>query len=148
MNKGDEVFRVAQEVAQKCRVFESRGQGAGNHVTNQAMEQIDEIIASRYGKKTVERELSSLNKQTVDFYFEDEKTIVEIEFSFSNPYPCLEKDSFKALLAKEEGYPVERLVIIGDPGSLKRSSAPAPKAIIAWLKHHHQLQVVVMELTK
>ncbi|HRG55998.1 MAG TPA: hypothetical protein PLG56_08170 [Lacunisphaera sp.] len=146
MSKVHDVFSAAQQVVRECLVFESRGQGAGNRITNQAMIRINEIVAVKHGRQTVEQVLSPLNKQSVDFYFEDEKTIVEVEFSFSNPYPCLEKDSFKALLAREQGHPVERLVIIGDPGSLGRSSAAAPQAIMAWLKEHQQLQVDVMEL--
>ena len=146
MSKVDDVFSVTQQMVRECLVFESRGQGAGNRITNQAMTRINAIIAAKHGQHTVEQALSSLNKQSVDFYFGDEKTIIEIEFSFSNPYPCLEKDSFKALLAREQGHSVERLVIIGDPGSLRRSAAAAPRAIMAWLKEHHQLHVDVMEL--
>lgn len=72
------------------------------------------------GLGVVQCSLSSNAKQSVDFYIEEEATVIEVEFSLSNPYPCLENDAFKVLLAKDEGCSIETLILVGDPGSKKR----------------------------
>jgi hypothetical protein len=73
---------------------------------------------------------------------------VEIEFSLSNPYPCLEKDAFKVMIARDAGRKIERLVFIGDPGCAKRLAAAAPKTITGWLLKQHGIAVDVIELAK
>ena len=146
-SKTQRLLEIVQEAASKHHVFESRGQGAGNHVTNDAIREINQKVKAEFGDRVVEVTLSNLSKQSVDFYFEDEGTVVEIEFSLSNPYPCLEKDAFKVLIAKENGRPITRLIFIGDPGCRKRLSSAAPQSIIKWLKKNHEIDVEVIELT-
>lgn len=147
MTKTDRVLQIIQDVADKLQVFESRGPGEGNRVTNQAVDAMNELTGKEMGSGVVQRALCSSAKQSVDFYIEDEATVIEVEFSLSNPYPCLEKDAFKVLLAKSEGCPVTTLVLVGDPGCIKRLSAPAPRAISEWLMRQHNISVRVVELT-
>lgn len=137
---------LAQESADRFDVFTPRGPGIGNSVTNDALKHLNSLVIGEFGQHVVQQTLSSENGQSVDFYFEEDRAIVEVEFSLSNPYPSLEKDAFKALLARDSGKPVEKLVIIGDPGSLKKHERPAPKSIVAWLKRHHRLDVAIIEL--
>ena len=59
MSKVDDVFSVTQQMVRECLVFESRGQGAGNRITNQAMTRINAIIAAKHGQHTVEQALST-----------------------------------------------------------------------------------------
>lgn len=148
MSKARRVAEITQEVAYAMQLFEPRGQGVGNKVTNAAMREINQRVAAEFGRRVVEVALVDSSKQTVDFYFEDEGTIVEIEFSLSNPYPCLEKDAFKAIVAQGAGRKVQRLVFIGDPGSAKRLAAAAPKTITAWVMERHQIAIEVIELKK
>ncbi len=148
MNKVHRIAEIAQEVACTLRLFEPRGQGAGNKVTNEAMRIINEKVAGEFGDQVVEVALVATSKQSVDFYFEDEGTVVEIEFSLSNPYPCLEKDAFKVMIARDAGRKINRLVFTGDPGCAKRLGAAAPKTITGWLLKQHGIAVDVIELAK
>ncbi len=130
----------------ELRVFEKRGPGAGNRVTNEVMRRINERVAAEFGREVIECALMPGVRQSVDFYIPDEATVIEVEFSLCNPYPCLEKDSFKVLLAKDAGYNITTLILVGDPGCERRLAAPAPKAIIAWLKSKHELDIRIIEL--
>jgi hypothetical protein len=137
---------IIQEIATSHDVFKSRGEGAGNLHTNRALSVVNERVIAEFGPEVVQCVLCEGNRQSVDFYLRDEGTIVELEFSLANPYPCLEKDVFKALLAKHAGVNVRNLVLVGDPGSVRRLSAPAPKAIINFVDKRHALVVTVVEL--
>ena len=82
----------------------------------------------------------------MDFWLGDEQTIMEMEFSaFSSP-PVLEKEVFKALLAKDAGNDVRHLILIGDPGSGLLSQAPTPATIMNWVERRHQIRVHIWEL--
>jgi hypothetical protein len=106
-----------------------------------------DLTVREMGRDVVQRVLGSSANQSVDFYIEEDRTVIEVEFSLSNPYPCLEKDAFKALLAKDEGCLIETLVLVGDPGCKKRLSAPAAVAISGWLRRRHNILVRVVELS-
>lgn len=147
MTTTDRIIQLVQETATRLRAFEPRGPGEGNRVTNAVMASINQLVTAQFGEGLVEPTLGNRVRQSVDFYVKDEATIIEVEFSLSNPYPCLEKDAFKALLAKDAGHPVKKLVLIGDPGCGNRLAAPAPQAVISWLTRHHELEVTVVELT-
>ena len=148
MNQVNRLVELIQEAADRFDVFQTRGPGKGNRVTNEAIAYLNKKAVETFGRNAVQRVLGKDAKQSVDFYLEAEGAIVEVEFSLSNPYPCLEKDAFKALLAREAGHEVRSLTIVGDPGSRKRMAAAAPQAIIQWLYQHHNLAVHVMELKR
>src|SRR5271154_4604004 len=111
------IFELAQQAVHRFDVFKPRGQGGGNNVTNEAMAYLNDLVQKEYEQNVIEQVLCNDNKQSVDFYLEAERTVIEVEFSLSNPYPSLEKDLFKVLLAKDSGKQIDKLVLIGDPGS-------------------------------
>jgi hypothetical protein len=82
----------------------------------------------------------------VDFWLEDEQTIIEMEFNILSSPPVLEKEVFKALLAKDAGNDVRHLILIGDPGSALLSQAPTAASIINWVERRHQIRVQIWEL--
>jgi hypothetical protein len=90
--------------------------------------------------------LSTANRQAVDFWLEDEHTIIEMEFDILTSPPVLEKQVFKALLAKDAGNDVRQLVLIGDPGAALLSHAPTPSSIIEWVERRHQIRVQIWDL--
>jgi hypothetical protein len=49
-------------------------------------------------------------------------------------------------LGKDAGRPVEHLILIGDPGCIRRHQAPAPRSVIGWARKHHGIQVHTWEL--
>jgi hypothetical protein len=146
MNKTERILDLIQKAAAELHVFERRGPGAGNINTNLVMARINKEVASEFGREVVECALAAGVRQSVDFYIPDEATVIEVEFSLCNPYPCLEKDAFKILLAKESGHNINRLILVGDPGCSKRLAAPTPRAIIDWLNRNHDLEVHIVEL--
>jgi hypothetical protein len=146
MTKTQHILNLIQEAAINFRAFERRGPGAGNRITNQVMAYINQRVRREFGPETVEPVLGADAKQAVDFYVREEGTAIEVEFSLCNPYPCLEKDALKVLLAIDNGHPIHTLVLVGDPGCHRRLAAPAPRAIIGWLRRKHNLEVKVVEL--
>jgi hypothetical protein len=140
------ILEIIQDVSDELHVFVPRGQGAGNVATNNAVRAINTRVANEVGADILQCILCSGNKQSVDFFLKDEAIVIELEYSLKNPYPCLEKDLFKILLAKDAGVAISDLVLVGDPGSQKRLSAPAPRAIIEFVKRVHGVTVSVIEL--
>jgi len=146
MTKTQRILDLIQEAAISFRVFERRGPGEGNRITNQVMAYVNRQVRQEFGPETVEPVLGADARQTVDFYVREEGTAIEVEFSLRNPYPCLEKDALKVLLAIDNGHPIHTLILAGDPGCQRRLAAPAPMAIMRWLRHRHNLEVKVVEL--
>jgi hypothetical protein len=82
----------------------------------------------------------------VDFYFQSEETIVEVALGLPNPQSEFEKDVLKAIIAKELGSPVRRLMFISRAGGEKKCSQPGRKAVIAWARERHGLLIEVYDL--
>lgn len=142
-----EIIAVLQDAALRHGIFEKRGPGEGNRITNAVMTEVNIEIRRRFGHRSVEKEFVPGVRQSVDYFLEESGEVIEVEFSLPNPYPCLEKDAFKVLLAQDRGVRISRLILVGPPGSTSRLSAPAPRAIIDLLKRKHQVEVIVVELS-
>lgn len=67
-------------------------------------------------------------------------------FKLLTSTPVLEKEVFKALLARDAGNDVRQLVLIGDPGAALLSHAPTPASIIDWVERWHQIRVQIWDL--
>jgi len=146
MNKADHIFRLAQEDADAYRMFALRRAGAATPFVNEVINHLKFLVGQKFGAEVVNQSLNQASRQTVDFWLEDEHAIMEMEFNILSSPPVLEKEIFKALLAKDAGKDVRHLILIGDPGSVKLLQAPAPAAIINWAEQHYQIQVQVWEL--
>jgi len=146
MSKAERIFELAQEGADAYRMFKLRRAGAGTPFVNEVVNRLKYLVAQEFGADVVNQSLSNENRQTVDFWLGDEQTIVEIEFNILSSPPVLEKETFKALLAKDAGKDVRHLILIGDPGSALLSQAPTPASIIAWVERRHQIRVQIWEL--
>jgi len=128
--QAQQIIAIVQRLATEHNAFLPAGPGAGNNVTNRIMDAANAEVAALLGEAVIEKAFVEGVRQNVDFYLEASKEVIEVELSLSNPYPCLEKDSFKILVARVEGHEIERLIIVGDPGCAKRMAAPAPQGII------------------
>ena len=145
--EAQQIVAIVQRLASKHSAFVATGPGAGNSVTNLVMQQVNQEVAAIFGESAIERAFLDGVRQNVDFYLESTKEVIEVELSLSNPYPCLEKDSMKILLARDQGHKIKRLILVGDPGCRQRLAAPAPNAIMSYLKQAHGLEVEIHELT-
>jgi hypothetical protein len=146
MTKAERIFRLAQEGADAYRIFKLRRAGAGTAFVNEVINHLKFLVAQEFGVETVNQFLSKENRQSVDFWLEDEHTIIEVEFNILSSPPVLEKEVFKALLAKDAGKDIQHLILIGDPGSALLSEAPTPASVMQWVEHRHQIRVQVWEL--
>ncbi len=146
MTKAERIFKLAQEGADAYRMFKARRAGAGTPYVNEVINHLKFLVAQEFGTGAVNQFLSKENRQSVDFWLEDEQTIMEIEFNIFSSPPVLEKEVFKALLAKDAGKDVRHLILIGDPGSVLLSQAPTPVSIINWVERRHQIRVQIWEL--
>jgi hypothetical protein len=127
-------------------MFKLRRAGAGTPFVNEVINHLKFLVVQEFGSGVVNQFLSKANRQTVDFWLEDEHTIVELEFNILALPPVLEKEVFKALLAKDAGIDVRQLVLIGDPGAALLSHAPTPASIVEWVERQHQIRVLVWDL--
>ena len=67
--------------------------------------------------------------------------------SLRNPRSGFEKDVFKVILAKENGLPLCKLILIGKKGAVKWVSAPGLAAIGEWVFRRHGIKIEIAELT-
>ncbi len=146
MSKAERILQLAQEGADAYHMFKLRRAGAGTPFVNEVINHLKSLVAQELGTEAVNQFLSKESGQSVDFWLEDEQTIMEMEFNIFSSPPVLEKEVFKALLAKDAGKDVRHLILIGDPGSLLLSQAPTPTSIIDWVERHHQIRVQMWEL--
>jgi hypothetical protein len=147
VNKAQRIFQLAQEGADTYRMFKLRRAGAGTLFVNEVINHLKFLVSQELGSNVVNQFLSKANRQAVDFWLEDEHTIVEMEFNILTSPPVLEKEVFIALLAKDAGKDVRKLILIGDPGAALLSHAPTPASIIEWVARQHQICVQIWDLS-
>lgn len=102
--------------------------------------------AIHFGEDVSEQRLCGDNSLAVDFYFKAEATIVEIALGVQKPNSEFEKDVLKAVMAKERGHAVERLVLIARAGGRRKCDQPGRRAIVEWARTRHGVQVDVLDL--
>jgi hypothetical protein len=148
MSKAERICQLAQEVVASYNMLNARRAGAGDPFTREVIDHLKFRAVEEFGAGIVNQFLSKANRQLVDFWIEDEQTIVEVEYSMWSLDPLLEKEVFKALLAKDAGKDVRHLILIGDPGSVRRWQKPTPQSVIDWVQRHHHIRVQIRELTE
>jgi hypothetical protein len=143
----DDIVRLAQLVAAESPTFfEVRGPGAGNRETNAFMTELRNRVETNLGPDFAEHRICGSNRLAVDFYIRSEATIIEVALGLRNPNSEFERDILKAVMAKEEDYPVERLVFVSKPGGERRTQRAGAQAITSWLERNHDIAVDVHEL--
>jgi hypothetical protein len=146
MSKAERIFHLAQEGADAYCMFKARRAGVGTPYVNEVINHLKLLVLQEFGSGVVNQFLSKENRQSVDFWLEDEQTIMEVEFNILSSPPVLEQEVFRALLAKDAGKAVRHLILIGDPGSVLLSQAPTPLSVINWVERRHQIRVQIWEL--
>ena len=140
------IFELAQETAKAYELFNARRMGSGDVYTREVVDHLKFLVIEEFGPGVANQFLSRESRLSVDFWVEQEQTIIVLEFSMVSSWPLLEKEAFKALLAKDAGKDVRNLVLIGDPGSVRRHQSPAAQAVIEWLERMYQIRVQIWEL--
>jgi hypothetical protein len=141
-HNAERLVEIAQAVTkERPDFFEIKGPSAGDHDTAAFMKELRSRVANELGTDYSERKICGENNLCVDFYFREEETIVEVALGLRNPTSEYERDVLKALMAKEMGYPVSRLLFVSKPGALKRLKQPGAAAIAAWALRLHGVRV-------
>ena len=146
LSKAERIFQLAQDGADAYHMFKARRAGAGSPYVNEVINHLKFLVVQEFGAGAVNQFLSKETRQSVDFWLEDEQTMIEMEFNILSSPPVLEKEVFKALLAKDDGNDVRHLILIGDPGSGLLAQAPTPMSVIKWVEQRHQIRVQIWEL--
>src|SRR5438046_2029426 len=138
---------MARAIAAENPAFQTvLGPGAGDHSTQAFMRRLREGARKAFGCDYSEKKICGENSLAVDFYFPQEKVIVEVALGLPNPSTEFEKDVLKAIMAQETGHPVKTLLLISRPGGVKKCAQPGRSAVIAWAKAKHGLTVAVHDL--
>ena len=139
---------AAQETARRTRGFQRRlGAGAGDDATKRYKEALDNLVRRRWPDLILpEERVIEGARYRFDYYIPSERTVIEVALSARNPGSEFEKDAFKVLLAKRAGKPVDRLVVVGKEGTEKRLDQPGQRAICAFARAEHGIDVDVKDL--
>ena len=149
LNKAEELLVLVQKLALKTPgFFEIKGPGIGDRASNKFMKNLKQLAKDRFGNDFSEHKVCDTTKFAIDFYFPDERTAVEIAFGLHNPNSEFERDIFKCLLARESGFEVRRLVLMGKPGASDRQSSPGPIAIRSYVEKKFNLVIDIFEIQR
>jgi len=141
------LLSLAQSLASRRPDFlDTKGPGLGDHATTAFMRDLRARALKRFGADHAEQKICGPNGFCVDYYFRKEGTIVEVALGLPKKTTEFERDVLKAVMAKEQGSPVRRLVFISKPGAIKKCAQPGRTAIINWLSQNHRISVEIHEL--
>lgn len=147
MAKYEELYEIARKLASETEAFlDIKGPGAGNRATNWFVTSLGRLASEKFGEDHSEKNICGPNSLAVDFYFPCDGVIVEVALGLKNPNTEYEKDILKAIMAKELGNKVEKLVFITKPGGLKKCNQPGRTAIRHWLASSNEIGIEIMEL--
>ncbi|MGO8927072.1 MAG: hypothetical protein ACLQU3_09315 [Limisphaerales bacterium] len=97
MSKAERIFQLAQEGADAYHMFKARRTGAGTPYVNEVINHLKFLVVQEFGTGTANQFLSKENRQSVDFWLEDEQTIIEMEFNILSSPSVLEKEVFQGV---------------------------------------------------
>ena len=146
----EELIDLAQVIACRTPGFLDRkgpGKDKGNGATDAFLMELNCAVRERWPTACVQQERALTGaKYSFDFFIPSEQTAVEIALSLRNVVTEFEKDIFKAILAKDGGKEVKRLILVGKHGAIKRLSGAGPRAIIAWAARTQLIEVHIKDL--
>ncbi len=145
----ERLLELAQALtARHVDFFKVKGPGAGDHATNAFMRELRARARREFRADYAEQRICGDNAFTVDYYFPSHATIVEVALGLSKPTTEFERDILKAVMAKDAGHAGRRLFFISKPGAQKKCTQPGRTAIIKWVRHNYEIDVVVRELRR
>ena len=146
----ERICEMAQQLASQIDGFQERrgpGKEAGNGVTDDFLVALDRQVAAHFPTECrLQEPVAPGVRYSFDYFIPSEETAVEIALSLRNIVTEFEKDIFKAILARDAGKALRKLVLIGKSGSVKRQNGTGPNAIKAWVRNHCGIEIEVREL--
>lgn len=117
MSNAERLVSIAERLANEIvGFFEVAGPGKGDVRTQAFMQELGIRAEKELGQNFAERAICGQTALRPDFYFPGEGSIVEVALSLRNPNSEFERDLLKAIIAKEAGNRVDRLVLLCKPG--------------------------------
>ena len=145
-NYADKLVHLARSLAGADADFQvKRGPGDGDRATAAFLAQLQRLAFTEFGFECWEKKICGATAYSVDFYFPDEATIVEVALGLPNPSSEFEKDIFKAIIAKDY-CSVDRLVLISRAGGEKKCRQPGRNSLREWASDKHRLKIEVCDL--
>lgn len=141
-----QIVNLVQNATTQHNAFLPVGPGQGNQVTNAVMSQANQAVQEQHAGTMIEYHFAEGIQQNFDYFIPQTSEAIEVELSLSNPYPCLQKDSLKVLLARYRGQNIQSLILVGDPGSTQKMNAPAQRALLEYFLVIHGLNIEIVEL--
>jgi len=123
-----------------------KGSGPGDDANNAYMRDLRSAVKAETRTDYSERRICGDSKLAVDFFIEQEHTVIEVALGLRNSNSEFERDILKVLMAQEAGARVRRLVFIAKPGGEKRVRQASSSAMVEWVARNHQLEIVVRDL--
>jgi hypothetical protein len=143
----DRLIKLAEDLAnERAGFFEIAGPGRGDNRTNEFMVELNARARRELGDDFGEKVISGATNLRVDFYIPDEETILEVALSLRNPSSEFERDLLKAILAKDSGKGVKKLILLCKPGGEARHAQRSSVAFMEWLRRTQQIEVSVRDL--
>lgn len=138
---------LAREIAGAIPDFQAvKGAGAGDHATADFMKELRDQAAARFGHDYSECKLCGDTDFAVDFYLPHVATVIEVALGLPTSLSEYEKDILKAIVARDFGHKVDRLVFISRAGADKKCRQPGRTAIREWAFKAHGLRIEIHEL--
>jgi|GEM_PF-982592 len=128
---------------------ETKGPGRekGNGATSRFLEALQQMAKEEFGERC-QLELPGVPgvKSASDFYFPEDKTLVELALSLHNPASEFHKDVLKAVLARHHKLAVEKLVFLAKRDAEAKHQAPLSCAIVKWARETQGIEVIVRDI--
>src|SRR5258708_468007 len=133
-----EIVRDCQRLAAGLPTFfDIQGPSVGDKATATFMRELPTRCAAAFDTDFAQQRICGPNGLTVGYYFPDEGTVGEAALSLRNPASEFERDILKAIMARDAGQRVRRLVFITKPAAQNGGASRARGSIIAWAKRAH-----------
>ena len=146
------ILDMAARIAAEDPTFSFRkgpGKNAGNGATAKFIKSLNDDVQAKFlDQVEINKRVIAGAKFNFDFYVASERCAIEIALSARNIVTEVEKDIFKAILANENNLTVDRLMIVGKVGTIKRHSAPGPRAIREWVQKKCGIRVEIGEFSE
>jgi hypothetical protein len=147
MSNAERLITIAGQLANEIvGFFEIAGPGKGDTRTQAFMKNLGLRAENEFGRNFAEREICGQTALRPDFYFSEEGSIVEIALSLRNPNSEFERHILKAIIAKEAGHHVNKLLLLCKPGGEARHRQPSSMAFIDWLHRQHKIEMIIRDL--
>jgi len=147
MSVTEQILAIAQQLADlRPTFFAKKGPGAGDDDTYAYMREMRAAVEKATGKDYAEKRICGDSALCVDYFIEQEETVIEIALSLRNPNCEFERDILKVLMAQEAGVRVRRIIFLAKPGGEKRVRQPSSQAMIAWAARNPGLEIIARDL--